>query len=104
MLERLASTGAAGAYAWCYADYDARLFDRPPMDRAVRERTFGIVRADGSEKPAAAAVRAFAKRLAKGQIRAEGAPRVLDVSPDAYYEAADENFRRLYAQWLSARS
>ena len=46
----LAANSAAGAYAWCYADYDARLFDRPPLDNAVRERTFGIVRADGSEK------------------------------------------------------
>lgn len=49
VLERLVRTGAAGAYAWCYGDYDSRLFDRPPFDTAVRERTFGLVRADGSE-------------------------------------------------------
>ena len=54
VLERLAATGAAGAYAWCYADYDPTLFDRAPFDTAVRERSFGLVRADGSEKPACA--------------------------------------------------
>jgi endo-1,4-beta-mannosidase len=103
VLERLAATGAAGAYAWCYADYDASLFDRAPLDRAVRERTFGVVRADGSEKPAAVAVRAFAKRLAKGEARLDAGPRVLDVSADAYYAAPDDHFRRLYASWLRAR-
>lgn len=30
VLERLLLTGAAGAYAWCYGDYESRLFDRPP--------------------------------------------------------------------------
>ena len=57
VLERLAATGAAGAYAWCYGDYDPALFDRAPFDTAIRERSFGLVRADGSEKPAAEVVR-----------------------------------------------
>ena len=48
VMGRLVDTGAAGAYAWCYGDYDARLFGRPPLATAVRERTFGLVRADGT--------------------------------------------------------
>src|SRR5204863_6470939 len=40
VLDRLAATGAAGAYAWCYGDYDAKLFDRAPFDTAIRERSF----------------------------------------------------------------
>jgi endo-1,4-beta-mannosidase len=100
VLERLAATGAAGAYAWCYADYDAQLFDRAPFDRAIRERSFGLVRADGSEKPAAQVMRSFSRRLARGEIQVGPAPRVLDVSTDAYYEAPDANFRRLYDRWL----
>jgi endo-1,4-beta-mannosidase len=100
VLERLAATGAAGAYAWCYADYDPSLFDRAPFDRALRERTFGLVRADGSEKPAAQALRDFARRLERGEVTFGEAPRLLDVSPDAYYRAPDAHFRRLYARWL----
>src|SRR5207237_227982 len=68
VLERLAATGAAGAYAWCYSDYDAALFGRPPLATAVRERTFGVVRADGSEKPAASVFRAFRKRRDAGTL------------------------------------
>ena len=100
VLERLAATGAAGAYAWCYADYDARLFDRAPFDSAVRERSFGLIRADGSEKPAALAIRDFARRLAQGEVTMGTAPALLDVSADDYYGAPREHFSRLYARWL----
>jgi beta-galactosidase len=101
VLERLAATGAAGAYAWCYADYDTKLFDRPPFDTAIRERSFGLVRADGTEKPAAEAVRAFASRLERGTVPFGIAPTVLDVTVDAYYAAPERHFRRLYDRWLT---
>jgi endo-1,4-beta-mannosidase len=100
VLERLAMTGAAGAYAWCYADYDPQLFDRAPFDTALRERSFGLVRADGSEKPAAQVVRNFAQRLARGEVSFGSAPRLLEVSNDAYYAAPAEHFRQLYDRWL----
>ena len=68
VMGRLVDTGAAGAYAWCYGDYDARLFGRPPFATAVRERTFGLVRADGREKPAAGVFREFRKRREAGEL------------------------------------
>lgn len=104
VLERLAVTGAGGAYAWCYGDYDPRLFDRPPFTHAVRERTFGLVRADGSEKPAAAVFRNFRKKRDAGGFAAAGAKGpvpVLDVPADEYYRAPEANFERLYASWLA---
>lgn len=100
VLERLAATGAAGAYAWCYADYDARLYDRPPFDRAIRERSFGLVRADGSEKPAAQVMRNFARRLARAEVTLGVAPKLLDLTVDEYYNAPSQHFSRLYARWL----
>ena len=101
VLDRLVQTGAAGAYAWCYGDYDRALFDRPPFATAVRERTFGLVRADGSEKPAVEVFRRFrARRDAGRSPRATVAP-VLDVSADEYYQAPSQHFARLYACWLS---
>jgi hypothetical protein len=101
VLERLAATGAAGAYAWCYGDYDPKLFGGPPFDTAIRERSFGLVRADGSEKPAAGIVRAFATRLARGEVYLGAARKVLDVTADAYYAAPDHHFGRLYERWLA---
>jgi endo-1,4-beta-mannosidase len=99
VVTRLAATGAMGAYAWCYADYDPRLFGRPPLDNAIRERTFGIVRADGSEKDAARVFRTLRQRLAQGEV-----PAVLDVSADEYYRAPGEHFERLYGRWTTEHS
>jgi endo-1,4-beta-mannosidase len=100
VLERLAATGAAGAYAWCYGDYAPRLFARPPFDTAIRERSFGLVRADAREKPVCDVIRAFASRLVRNQVPFAAAPKVLDVGVEAYYAAPEANFRRLYARWL----
>ena len=102
VLDRLVATGAAGAYAWCYADYDPRLFDRPPLDRAIRERTFGLVRADGSEKPAADVFRRLRRTRDAGTLSPGPVPAALDVSADAYYAAPARHFARLYARWLES--
>ncbi len=103
VLDRLLRTGAAGAYAWCYGDYDPRLFDRPPFASAVRERTFGLVRADGSEKPAAAVFRRFRQRRDDGTLVQSAVPLVLDVSADEYYRTPAKHFGRLYAKWVAER-
>ncbi|HET7187283.1 MAG TPA: hypothetical protein VFI52_03980 [Gemmatimonadaceae bacterium] len=100
VLERLVHTGAAGAYAWCYADYDERLHGRPPFDTAVRERSFGLVRADGSEKPAVAVFRALRARRDAGMLGpVQPLPPLLDLSPDDYYREPARHFARLYARW-----
>jgi endo-1,4-beta-mannosidase len=104
VLERLLNTGAAGAYAWCYADYDARLFSLPPLATAVRERTFGLVRADGNEKPAADVFRSFRTRRDEGALVQAAMPQVLDVTADEYYRDPAKHFGRLYAKWVAARS
>jgi endo-1,4-beta-mannosidase len=99
VLDRLVATGAGGAYAWCYADYDPRLFDRPPLDRAVRERTFGLLRANGSEKPAADVFRRLRRQRDAGALVPGAVPPILDVSADEYYRAPETHFARLYARW-----
>ena len=104
VVERLAETGAAGAYAWCYADYDARLFDRPPLASAIRERTFGIVRADASEKPAARVFRELRRRRDAGDLTPGAVPAVLDVTADEYYLDPGAHFERLYASWIGVHA
>jgi endo-1,4-beta-mannosidase len=101
VLERLLETGAAGAYAWCYGDYDARLFGRPPLATAVRERTFGLVRTDGSEKPAADVFRRFSERRIEGTLLQGAVPRVLDLSANEYYRDPAKHFGRLYSTWVA---
>lgn len=103
VLERLVTTGASGAYAWCLGDYDERLFDRSPISTAVRERTFGLVRADGSEKPAADVFRKLRQRRDAGMLDQSMVviPSILDISPDEYYSAPQAHFDRLYTSWLS---
>src|SRR5688500_19682385 len=105
VLQRLVNIGAAGAYAWCYADYDPRLFTRPPLSTAIRERSFGLVRADGSEKPIAEVFRNFRKKRDTDGFEiaqnSAAAARVLDVTADEYYRAPAENFKRLYDAWIA---
>jgi endo-1,4-beta-mannosidase len=108
VLDGLMRTGAAGAYAWCYGDYDSRLYDRAPFATAVRERSFGLVRSDGTEKPAADVFRNFRKRrdaegLKPGTFRARDIPQVLDVTADEYYRNPTAHFARMYARWLSQK-
>ena len=104
VMSRLVATGAAGAYAWCYADYDAGLWHRQPLDTAVRERTFGLVRADGTEKPAVGVFRELRARRDEGGVAPGDVPHVLDVSADEYYASPGVHFDRLYARWLEARA
>lgn len=103
VLGRLVATGASGAYAWCHGDYDSKLFNRSPLSTAVRERSFGLVRSDGTEKPAADVFRKFRQRRDAGNLdtTARVTPRILDIGSDEYYKAPQDHFDRLYASWLS---
>jgi hypothetical protein len=46
-------------------------------------------------------IRAFAARLARGDVPLGPVPRVLDVTADDYYAAPEGHFRRLYQRWLA---
>jgi endo-1,4-beta-mannosidase len=84
VLPRLVRVGALGAFAWCFGDYDEALWDKPPCDNFVHERTFGLFRADGSAKPAALALKEFAATGPK-----VGAPEravTLPVGAAVYYQ------------------
>ncbi len=95
VLTRLHADGRLGAYWWCWADYIAALDRTPPFDRAPHEMSFGIVRRDGSEKPVAAALAAFARR----------APLVLephdpDIFEPAYYADLPQTTHEAYNRFL----
>ena len=99
VLPRLVAGGAAGAMLWCFADYHESLWDRPPCDEALHERSFGLVRSDGSTKPHARTLARFARTAP--QRRSEAIDRVgLDVTSEVYYRAPEEHARRLYQAYL----
>jgi endo-1,4-beta-mannosidase len=97
VLDRLHSDGRLGAYWWCWADYAADLCGDPPFDRAPHERSFGIVRDDGSEKPVAAALAAFARER-RTCVEPHDAQPVTEVY---YYRTLPRSTKTLYDAFLA---
>lgn len=102
VLPRLVEVGATGALLWCFADYHEDLYVAPPCDRFRHERHFGLVRPDGSLKPHAEVVEAFAASAPR--VRAVDHGALLDVTPDEYYRAPADHAVRLYRDHLQRRA
>jgi len=100
VLERLWRTGTLGAWAWCFADYVEDLYERPPFSFKHHERSFGIVRADGSLKPAAEVLRRFARER-KEVVKDY---RSLDVASADFYAGLPAILPRLYSDYLERRT
>ena len=68
VLEKCYEVGASGAYCWCYSDYSDKVSSTRPFDELEFERYFGVLRADGSPKPQAKAIKAFKEKVERGEI------------------------------------
>jgi hypothetical protein len=87
---------------WCYADYLAAIWDQPPLDLAVHERSFGLWHSDGSPKPAVEAIRAFAQGAIADTADAPLEDDAwIDIEPAAFYEGAS-SLPRLYRRYCAA--
>jgi hypothetical protein len=91
VLPRLHADGRLGAYWWCWRDSD-----EPGSDAPWRS-AFGLLRADGSEKPVAAALAAFARTSPEVQ-RARDMPM---ISSTYYYRTLPTSMATLYEAFLS---
>jgi endo-1,4-beta-mannosidase len=100
VLPRLVQVGSTGALLWCFADYVPELWDRPPCDEARHERHFGLVRPDGSLKPHAEALRAFAKTQPKVQ-RVATHQVAEPPTPDEFYADPLSHLLRCYEQFTA---
>jgi endo-1,4-beta-mannosidase len=98
VLDRLHADGRLGAYWWCWADYAAELRGEPPFDQAPHELSFGIVRSDGSPKPVATAVAAFAREQRTVRMPAD-MPLIAEVY---YYRTLPQSTRTLYDAFLGS--
>ena len=98
VLERLHADGRLGGYWWCWADYAEELRHEPPFDRAPHELSFGIVRSDGTEKPVAAALAAFARER-RSVLEPHDMPMITDVY---WYRTLPQSTRTLYEAFLAS--
>jgi hypothetical protein len=94
-LNGLHRAGAQGAWLAAYADYPQSLWPMPPLDRSRRERTLGIVDADGREKPAAVALRRFATQQ---PARRDVTPPIV-VDPERYWRDPRRSFDELWSEF-----
>jgi endo-1,4-beta-mannosidase len=100
-LPTLVEVGATGAMLWCFADYIPELWDRPPCSESRHERFFGLVRPDGSLKPHAQVIKAFAATHPTVQPATRRVE--LDIPPDEFYRAPEHHTARLYFKYLEAQ-
>lgn len=100
VLPRLVEIGAIGALPWCFADYHESLWKRPPLDQAVHERFFGLVRPDGSLKPHAEVLKRFA--ASTPQVHEPSARARIDVSGPEYYRDPVRTLVDLYRTFREA--
>ncbi len=98
VLPNLVKVGATGAMLWCFADYVPELWNRPPCEEARHERFFGLVRPDGSLKPHAKVIQAFAATQPTVQPAAWTVN--LGMTPEDYYQAPIQNAVKLYQDYL----
>jgi endo-1,4-beta-mannosidase len=99
VLPKLVEVGATGALMWCFADYIAELWDKPPCDEARHERFFGVVRPDGTLKPHAQVIKDFANTAPMVQPASRTVS--LDISPDEFYQNPTEHAIRFYQKYLA---
>jgi endo-1,4-beta-mannosidase len=95
VVQGLQSAGAVGAMLWCFTDYHPSTWDSPPLDHAIHERSFGLWRADGSEKPSVAAVSAACGR----PTRPRSAHPWIDIEPREYWQRPGAQLTRLYRRY-----
>jgi endo-1,4-beta-mannosidase len=99
VLDRLHDRGALGALWWCWTDYAHALAQTPPFDRAPHELRFGLVRNDGSPKPVAAALRAFARE--RREIRPSALRALVDET--VYYAHLPTSLANAYRNYVATR-
>ncbi len=102
VLPRLVQVGATGAFLWCYADYSSELWQKPPCAESWHERFFGMVRPDGSIKPHAEVIRAFA--ATRPAVQAPSRTVTLPFNADVFYQQPTQHTIALYQEFIANNS
>jgi endo-1,4-beta-mannosidase len=102
-LNGLQRSGSTGAMLWCYSDYDRAIWQHPPLDLAVHERSFGLWHSDASPKPSVATISTFARlglSVAASPALADDA--WVDLPVEEFYHAPERELPRLYRRYCAA--
>ena len=92
-IEQMRRAGLMGALVWCLSDFAAATWDRPPLDRNVFDRFFGLYRDDGSPKAAALALSDLGKLE---RIDPDPDPPWIDIDAEGYWADPSAAFERLF--------
>ncbi len=84
-----------GGFWKSFGDYHPSIWNRPPLDRNLPERYFGLLRHDGSPKPAAAVFKSADTELGEAEPSIDW----LDMSEEDYYKNPTTNLSRLYGRF-----
>jgi endo-1,4-beta-mannosidase len=98
-LEHLQQRGALGAFWWCWADYAPELASLPPFDLAPHELRFGVIRNDGTFKPVAQTLSAFASE--GREVMAAPAPIAAEAE---HYAGLPESIAAEYRAYCDAHA
>lgn len=96
VLKKLHEQGTIGGLWWCWADYDPSLSDLPPFDRAQHELHFGMIRADGTDKPVAQTL----SRIAGEAWEVQPSPPPIAEETD-FYASLPQGIDALYRHYRS---
>lgn len=88
-----------GALAWCFADYHPHLWDRPPLDRRIHERYFGLFRSDHSPKPALEAFKTQRLYEPAPEKVEKRHPWLQDYDREEFYSDPIGNLSAMYEQY-----
>jgi endo-1,4-beta-mannosidase len=97
VLPNLQRAGATGAMLWCFADYAPELWEKPPLLQSKHERFFGLVRPNGSLKPHAQVIKAFA--ATQPQVQTPARPFDIGITPDEFYRDPAGWLQKLYPKF-----
>lgn len=99
-VEQLQRAGAAGAWLAAYADYAPELWRLPPLDRALRERSVGLVDQTGREKLVAIALRSLAARV-RDSTATPQRHTLPEVDPERFWRDPERACRELWRSFES---
>ena len=96
-LSQLVDVGATGAYLSCFSDDLCDGSDGARLECGTEERSFGLLRCDGTPRPHAEVLRRFAESnpIVKPAVRRVN----LNMSADEYYANPAEHLQRLYFEF-----
>jgi hypothetical protein len=95
VLTLLRRNKSPGAFAWCFADLDSSLWDKPPYDERVHDRFYGVFGVNGSAKKTGKILSGFPRQ------RLSGAPdrTWIDMTANEYEENPSRGLKHLYKKF-----